>query len=80
MKKNNCKTYMNILGVIVGNAILAFAVVAFIVPEGIPMGGATGLGIVGNHFWGIRTSIIVFSVNGILLIMSWFVLGAGFVR
>ena len=71
---------MNLLGVVAGNAILALAVVAFIVPAGIPMGGATGLGIAGNHFWGIRTSIIVFSLNSILLIIAWFILGKGFVK
>ena len=71
---------MNLLGVAAGNAILALAVVAFIVPAGIPMGGATGLGIAGNHFWGIRTSIIVFSLNSILLIIAWFILGKGFVK
>lgn len=38
------------------------------------------VGIAGNHLWGIRTSIIVFSVNSILLVMSWFVLGDGFVK
>ena len=80
MKKSTSEKLMNLLGVAAGNAILALAVVAFIVPAGIPMGGATGLGIAGNHFWGIRTSIIVFSLNSILLIIAWFILGKGFVK
>ncbi len=52
MKKNTSEKLINLLGVAAGNAILALAVVAFIVPAGIPMGGATGLGIAGNHFLG----------------------------
>lgn len=43
MKKNTSEKLINLLGVAAGNAILALAVVAFIVPAGIPMGGATGL-------------------------------------
>lgn len=78
MKKKSCQKIMNILGVVCGDAILALAVVAFIVPAGIPMGGATGLGIVANHFWGVRTSLIVLLVNSILLVISWIVLGRGF--
>ena len=73
-EKHLKKQLLNTLCVIAGNAILALGVVAFIVPSGIPMGGATGLGIVGNHFWGIRTSIIVFCVNSILIIVAWFVI------
>lgn len=80
MKKKANKILTSILGVIAGDALLAFAVIAFIVPAGIPMGGATGLGIVGNHFWGIRTSVIVLLVNSILLIIAWFILGKGFVE
>ena len=80
MKKNTSKKLINLLSVVAGNAILALAVVAFIAPAGIPMGGATGLGIAGNHFWGIRTSIIVFSLNSTLLIIAWFILGKGFVK
>ena len=79
-EKHLKKQLLNTLCVIAGNAILALGVVAFIVPSGIPMVGATGLGIVGNHFWGIRTSIIVFCVNSILIIVAWFVIGRAFVE
>lgn len=37
MKKSTSEKLMNLLGVAAGNAILALAVVAFIVPAGIPM-------------------------------------------
>lgn len=51
--KDYKKKLINILAVILGNAILALGVVAFVVPAGIPMGGATGVGIALNHFWGL---------------------------
>lgn len=38
MKKNTSEKLINLLSVVAGNAILALAVVAFIVPAGIPMG------------------------------------------
>ncbi|MCI6995393.1 MAG: YitT family protein [Eubacterium sp.] len=79
-EKNYKKQLMNILTVVAGNAILALGVVAFVVPAGIPMGGATGLGISGNHFFGIRTSLVVFVLNAILLIIGGYVLGRGFVE
>ena len=79
MKKSTSEKLMNLLGVAAGNAILALAVVAFIVPAGIPMGGANGLGIGGDHFWGIWTLIIVFCLNSILLIIAWVFLGKRFV-
>ena len=44
MKKSWEKIIKTILGVLVGNLVLSFAVAAFIVPNGIIMGGATGIG------------------------------------
>lgn len=38
------------LGVLAGNAILAFVVAAFVVPHNIIMGGATGIGLSITHF------------------------------
>ena len=43
MKKSWGKTIKTILGVLVGNLVLSFAVAAFTVPNGIIMGGATGV-------------------------------------
>ena len=49
MKKSWGKTIKTILGVLVGNLVLSFAVAAFTVPNGIIMGGATGEP-VADHF------------------------------
>lgn len=66
------------VGVLLGNAILAFTVAAFIVPHGIIMGGATGIGLTINHYLPINLSIIIFVVNGVLFLLGAFVLGKEF--
>ena len=52
MKKSWGKTIKTILGVLVGNLVLSFAVAAFTVPNGIIMGGATGIGLTISHHFG----------------------------
>lgn len=69
----------NIGQVLLGNFLLAIAVVAFIIPSQIPMGGSTGLALALNHFFGWRTSIVVFVVNVILLIIAYYAFGKEFV-
>ena len=54
MKKSWGKTIKTILGVLVGNLVLSFAVAAFTVPNGIIMGGATGIGL-GNQCGVVRS-------------------------
>ncbi len=77
--KNNWKKFLNMaVGVLLGNAILAFTVAAFIVPHGIIMGGATGIGLTINHYLPINLSIIIFVVNGVLFLLGAFVLGKEF--
>lgn len=73
------KKYAKILcGVLAGNAILAFTVSAFILPHGIIMGGATGMGITVNHYINIDLSVIVFGINIVLFIAGAFVFGKQF--
>lgn len=77
--KSKWKKYLNMaVGVIVGNAVLAFTVAAFIVPHGIIMGGATGIGLTINHYLPINLSVIIFCVNGILFLLGAIVLGKEF--
>ena len=44
-KRQVCKFLLNLLFIVVGNAITAAASAFFIVPNGFVMGGTTGLGI-----------------------------------
>ena len=59
MKKSWGKTIKTILGVLVGNLVLSFAVAAFTVPNGIIMGGATGIGLTISHYFPVNLSLII---------------------
>lgn len=64
--------------VLLGLAITAFGVMAFIVSNDIMIGSTTGLGRIGEHFLGVPVSVAVAMVNGALFILAWAVLGKKF--
>ncbi len=64
--------------VTVGNALFAFAVVAFIIPHDIIMGGTTGIGIVLNKTFAIDTALFILILNMLLLVFGGIVLGMKF--
>ena len=64
--KNWKKSIITIAGVLLGNLLLAFTVAAFVVPYGIVMGGATGIGLTISHYVPVSLSTIIFAVNIIL--------------
>ena len=49
--------------ILAGNILLGFAVAAFILPSGVIMGGATGVGIVLARFIPLDTATIVLCIN-----------------
>ena len=65
--------------ILAGNILLGFAVAAFILPSGVIMGGATGVGIVMARFIPLDTATIVLCVNLMALALGWAVLGWRFV-
>ena len=65
--------------ILAGNILLGFAVAAFILPSGVIMGGATGVGIVLPRFIPLDTAAIVLCVNLMALALGWAVLGWRFV-
>lgn len=67
-----------IIGVLAGNAILALAVAAFVIPNGIIMGGATGIGLAITHYVPANLSIVIFIINAILFILGALTLGKTF--
>lgn len=79
MKKKWQKNLETVIGVLLGNLLLAFTVVAFIVPHGIIMGGATGIGIVVSHYLPIQLSVAVFGINACLFVLGALTLGKKFV-
>lgn len=77
--KQNIKSQLFSIGVIfIGNIILAFGVMAFIVPAGLITGGATGLSIALSHYFNIPLETGVTILNVICFIMGLFVLGKKF--
>lgn len=56
--------------ILLGNAIVALGVCAFVLPNGLIMGGGTGLGLIGNHFWGIDIAIISYGVNILFFVVG----------
>ncbi|MBQ4641566.1 MAG: YitT family protein [Oscillospiraceae bacterium] len=64
---------------ILGNAMLAFAVCAFVVPYGIMLGGSSGIALTVKHFLpGLRLSVITAAVNISLFLLGWAFLGKKF--
>ena len=61
--------------IVLGNALLAFAVEAFIVPHGIIMGGTTGLALVLDGIVPIDRATLVLILNGALLVAGGLILG-----
>ncbi len=79
MKKSWQKNLETVLGVLLGNILLAFTVAAFMVPHGIIMGGATGIGLTINHYLPIQLSLIILVVNACLFLLGAATLGKKFV-
>lgn len=79
MKENWKKTVKTGVCVLAGNMILAFTVAAFIVPHGIIMGGATGIGLTISHYVPLNLSAIIFAVNAGLFLLGAFTLGKKFI-
>ncbi len=61
--------------ILLGNALLAFLVAAFIIPHDIVMGGTTGIAIVVHKLFHIDTALTVFVLNTALLFVGLFVVG-----
>ncbi len=79
MKKPWQKNLETVLGVLIGNIVLAFTVAAFMVPHGIIMGGATGIGLTISHYLPIQLSLVILVVNACLFLLGAVTLGKKFV-
>ena len=66
---------LELCGILLGNAILAFGFAAFVLPHGMITGGATGLGLVTSRVFGVDLSVSVAVYNIILFAVGAFVLG-----
>jgi uncharacterized membrane-anchored protein YitT (DUF2179 family) len=64
-----------LLYTLVGNAMLAFAVCAFIVPQDFMLGGSSGIALTVQCFLPVRLSVIAAVSNVILFCLGWAFLG-----
>lgn len=77
MKK--AKKYLStILGVTVGNALVAFGILTFYEPYHFATGGATGVGLLLYWLFEIDTSLTVLLINVLLLLLSRIFIGRTF--
>jgi uncharacterized membrane-anchored protein YitT (DUF2179 family) len=63
---------------VLGNALLAFLVAAFVIPHGIITGGATGLGILIGRLLQVDAALVVLAFNLVMLALGGIVLGRKF--
>lgn len=63
------------LSIILGNALLAFAICAFVVPNDIMLGGSNGIALAIQQFIPIRLSIIAAAVNVLLFLLGLIFMG-----
>lgn len=69
------KYLMEMLGILLGTAILAAAFSMFLIPNKIAAGGASGLGILLFHLWRLPVGVTVLLVNIPLFLLAWHFLG-----
>lgn len=72
------KQIKSIFWILLGNSLYALAIVAFILPHHIIMGGSTGIALTMNHYWQIEISEFVFMFNIIMFIVGAVILGKKF--
>ena len=71
--------YKFLLSVLLGNAMLAFAVCAFVVPYGIMLGGSSGIALTVQYFLpNLPLSVITAIGNILLFFLGWIFLGKKF--
>mgnify|MGYP005809733221 CR=1 FL=1 len=68
----------DIFSVILGNTIFAFAVAFFVLPNGLAMGGGTGLSLIAKNFLGMPVYLFTLIFNIIMFIIGTVVLGRKF--
>jgi uncharacterized membrane-anchored protein YitT (DUF2179 family) len=80
MKTGGWKHHLTmILSILIGNTLLAFGICAFVVPNGIMLGGSTGISLAIQHLLPeMRLSVISAIINGSLFLLGLVFLGKKF--
>ena len=66
--KQAAKQIRSVGVVVLGNAILTFAIAAFVLPNRLISGGVTGIALVFEHFFAMDVSAGVAVANGVLFL------------
>ena len=72
------KRFVTIGSVFLGNTISALGIGGFLIPAGMMMGGATGIGLAVNHYTGLPVSAALALLNVVLFVVGAAVLGKAF--
>ena len=72
------KRFVTIGSVFLGNTISALGIGGFLIPAGMMMGGATGIGLAVNHYTGLPVSAALAVLNVVLFVVGAAVLGKAF--
>ena len=72
------KRILDLLQIILGNALMAFAVNTLILENGIVCGGVSGIGSAIEHYFGLPISVTVAVLNVSLFLLGLFYFGKGF--
>lgn len=67
-----------IVGIVVGNVLLALGYAIFAVPSNLIVGGATGIGLIVDRLTGIDYALVVFILNMAMLVLGYCYLGRSF--
>lgn len=68
-----------LVSIVLGNILLAFAICAFVVPNGFMLGGSTGISLAVQHFFPqLPLSVLSAVINGVLFLVGWAFLGKQF--
>lgn len=59
----------------IGNAMLAFAVCAIVIPHGIMLGGSNGIALVLREVLPVRLSVLAGGVSAVLFVLGWVCMG-----
>ncbi len=74
-RKKILNTLWTCLCILIGNALLAFLVAAFVIPHGIIVGGTTGISILLARAIPLDPSLFVLALNAVLLLLGLVILG-----
>lgn len=76
--KENIFSPIGIIMILFGNALMAFGIVEFILPNDLMTGGTTGLSLIVEHYTGVSISVFVFGFNIVMFLAGLFILGKKF--